>query len=159
VAGMDGFLAKPMVAGELDATLARWAPVAAVPGTRPDPVAYPDEPAPDVLDATILRDLGALDRRAGAGQIAALVDRFATDAATRVRALRDAVQVGDGAETARIAHALRGSSATVGAFLVAERCARIEMSDTPVRTALAELPGLDADLAAASAALRAAFAG
>jgi two-component system sensor histidine kinase/response regulator len=162
-AGMDGFLAKPMVAGELDAVLARWAPVAPAdpPAAAPPAaaaVAYPDEPVVDVIDPTILRDLGALDRRAASGQIAALVDRFATDAATRLRALRDAVQVGDDTETARIAHSLRGSSATVGAFHVADRCARIEMSRTPARTALAELAGLDTDLAAASAALRASFA-
>jgi signal transduction histidine kinase/DNA-binding response OmpR family regulator/HPt (histidine-containing phosphotransfer) domain-containing protein len=163
VAGMDGFLAKPMVGEELDAVLARYAPepvatVADEPAARA-PVAYPDEPAVAVLDPTVVRDLTALDRRAGPGQIAALVERFAADAATRVRALRDAVQVGDDPEVTHLAHALRGSSATVGARLIAERCARIETSATPCATARDELAGLDDDLAAATRALREVFAG
>ncbi len=153
--GMDGFLAKPFVANQLDALLARWAPV---PSASEPTTPYPEEPASAVLDEAVVRDLGALDRRAGEGKVAELVARFAADAATRVGDLRDAVAAADEASARQVAHSLRGSSATIGAYRVARRCQQVEESPTPCRTAAEELQGIEADLAEATDALQEEFA-
>ena len=138
-AGMDDVLPKPLRPRDVEAVVARWAGRA----SRPAPV----------LDASTVAAVVEVTRTAGGDVAAELVERYETQARDRVDALVAAREAGDDATARGVAHSLRGSSATLGATVVAERCARIEVDGV----AGADLDALAADVEAAITALRAAF--
>jgi HPt (histidine-containing phosphotransfer) domain-containing protein len=166
-AGMDDYLAKPVDAAALEATLVRWvpAPVARlVQGLVPQPLAVtggtpPTGPATvaalDQDRIAILRELGPDD---GRGLLPEAVAAFRRGLPERVAALQAAVDDGDGPALAQAAHALKGSAANIGAAAVAGICAELERlgrggtadgGDPLVRRLEAELHRLDAELDAA----------
>lgn len=55
-----------------------------------------------------------------------LVDEFLADAPVQLAAMRAAVEQGDAAELVRPAHTLKGTSANLGAALLAAECRAIE---------------------------------
>ena len=55
-----------------------------------------------------------------------LIDLYLADTSRRVDAMRDALTTTDGLLLARAAHALKGSSSTLGAGQVAESCEELE---------------------------------
>jgi CheY-like chemotaxis protein len=121
-AGMDDFVAKPIKVAELAAALERC-----IDGNRPDPpavVAGLCENA--VLDATILAGLRELEDDAGSGMLDDLVSSFLRDAEARLEALRAAVGNGDTEAVRKLSHSLRGSSANLAAFGMADLCAELE---------------------------------
>lgn len=134
-AGMDDYLAKPVDAAALEATLARWVPESEsqpVPQHAPHPLAVtgvraPAGPeAPPVLDQdrlAILRDLGPGD---GLGMLPEAVAAFRRELPGRLAALQAAVNDGDGPGLATAAHALKGAAANIGAAQVAGTCAELE---------------------------------
>jgi signal transduction histidine kinase/DNA-binding response OmpR family regulator/HPt (histidine-containing phosphotransfer) domain-containing protein len=133
-AGMDDFLSKPVVPDLLESTLARWVPAARdTAGDR-------------------LREL--VEEGIAPALVLAIVDRFASSATQGADALAVAARAGDAAETARLAHALRGSAANVGLSALAELCAGLEEAgrggEVPDQEALA---ALDAEVSAAVARL------
>jgi hypothetical protein len=154
-AGMDDYLAKPVDAAALEATLARWVPepeAPLVPEPLPHalavtggaPTAGPETiPALDQDRLAILRELGPDDGRGLPAHVAAV---------------QAAVNDGDGPALAQAAHALKGAAANIGAAAVARVCAGLEglsRDGTPdggnalVRSLTAELDRLDAELDAA----------
>jgi CheY-like chemotaxis protein/HPt (histidine-containing phosphotransfer) domain-containing protein len=145
-AGMDDFLAKPVRNEELAAVLARWAPDAGHAGH-----AGHTGHANGVLDPDIVEGLRALARRGGAGPLREILARFGDDAVSRVDAMRSAYADRDAATIAALAHSLKGSSATVGAHRVAERCDVIERGGVAVEV----LDTLADEVGAAVEALRA----
>jgi two-component system sensor histidine kinase/response regulator len=90
-------------------------------------------------------DRALLDRlRAGADGadlVRSLVEEFLEEAESRVEALTRAAG-GDAERVRREAHALRGSSATIGANRLADVCAQLERS--AVTGAVGDEPGLAA---------------
>jgi HPt (histidine-containing phosphotransfer) domain-containing protein len=72
--------------------------------------------------------LGVLRDGADDGFVEHLVAAFGDDAAARLAAIRDAIVAGDAAALTRAAHALKGSSASLGASVLAALCARLEAS-------------------------------
>lgn len=62
------------------------------------------------------------------GTVARLVEMFATGAPARLAALDAAITAPDLGEVERLAHALRGSAANLGAFAVADALAAIELA-------------------------------
>ena len=133
-AGMDGFLAKPLDATELEAAVERFGrpsrPVR--PSVPPAPLA--DERA--VLDPErlgILRGLGA----PGGGLLAAAAGAFATASPLVLQTIRAAVGNGDQLGLRRAAHEIAGAAANLGAARVADLARRIEGAATG---------GVDADL-------------
>ena len=60
------------------------------------------------------------------GLFAELTTLFTEDAPRTVAELRTAIQASDAAEVARLAHALKGSSATLGASAMSATCAALE---------------------------------
>ena len=146
-AGMDDYVAKPVPRDWLDATLSRWlddGPLhAAVAGK-------------EVLDREVVEQLREIDD-SGTG-MRNLAELFSRTALERSGELDRAVDEGDGDAIARMAHSLRGSSASFGGQRVAALCAAIEEAvgrdDIPAAAALcrqlpAELAQLGAELARA----------
>jgi HPt (histidine-containing phosphotransfer) domain-containing protein len=82
-----------------------------------------DEPGePPTLDPTIFEDLQTL----GPEFLAGLVSTYLETAPERLQRLRDAVRAADLDTVARLAHALKGSSAAMAAQHLAALCADIE---------------------------------
>jgi signal transduction histidine kinase/CheY-like chemotaxis protein/HPt (histidine-containing phosphotransfer) domain-containing protein len=166
-AGMDDYLAKPVDAAALEATLARWVPepeARLVPGPLPQPLAVTGGapaagadtiPALDQDRLAILRDLGPDD---GRGLLPEAVAAFRRGLPAHVAGVQAAVNDGDGPALAQAAHALKGAAANIGAAAVARICAGLEAlgrdgtpdgGNTLVRSLAAELNRLDAELDAA----------
>jgi signal transduction histidine kinase/CheY-like chemotaxis protein len=114
-AGMDGYLAKPLRAKDLEAELAR------VLGPGEGPAGDPP-PGPGILD----RD-GLLARVDGDRELLReLAAIFAEEAPLQLAAIRQAVWTGDPAAVAWTAHALTGCASNVGGLIVAELSGRLE---------------------------------
>jgi len=114
-AGMDGYVAKPLRAQDLEAEIDRvlGAQVRSVTGSRP-PSAGLDRAgllARVEGDRELLRDLASI---------------FAEEAPVQLSAIREAVWRGDSAAVAWAAHALTGCAANVGGLTVAELSGRLE---------------------------------
>jgi two-component system, sensor histidine kinase and response regulator len=115
--GMDDYLAKPFTAGELDAALGRVitrrqrSRVGAVRRARRE----------GVLDRSRLAAISRSDP-AAAEQ---LRNVFLRGARERIAALGSPEVQADGATVRALAHALKGSSATIGATRLAQACDRL----------------------------------
>jgi signal transduction histidine kinase/CheY-like chemotaxis protein len=113
-AGMDDYLAKPLRREELGAVLDRWlspsletaAPAAAAGA------AVGEDPGVDEALLAELRELGAGEE---ARFLDDLLDAFVRENTERVRALHEALDRDDVAAVRRLAHALKGSTANIGA--------------------------------------------
>ena len=161
-AGMDDYLAKPVDAAALEATLLHWVPEPEgrlVPGLVPQPLAVTGgapvaAPALDQDRIAILRELGPED---GRGLLPEAAAAFRRELPARIAALQAAVDDGDGPALVQAAHALKGSAANIGAAAVAGLCAELEglgRGGTPgggalLRRLATELHRLDAELDAA----------
>jgi CheY-like chemotaxis protein len=129
-AGMDGFLAKPVTADALIRTVSEWmedpphevasAPVAPAPAPVPPATqSGPPDLEREVLDAA----LGEIGDASLGPELARLFDQESRGA---LAGLRAALADRDGADVARAAHGLKGSSSTLGAARVAALAAKIE---------------------------------
>jgi two-component system sensor histidine kinase/response regulator len=111
-AGMDDYLAKPIVERELARVLERFAP----PGAAPPP-----------LDPEVLEGLRELSR--GTDQFLREIGAiYLDDAPRRMDEARAAAARGDAPALASAVHALKSASGNVGAEIVRKLCARIETS-------------------------------
>jgi PAS domain S-box-containing protein len=106
-AGMDGYLTKPVDVDALRALLGE--------ATRIEAVGDP-------LDRARLETVGALGPRF----LGEMIGLFDTSLAERLPLLHAAVSAGELSRVAAIAHELRGSSATVGARVLAELLDEVE---------------------------------
>jgi two-component system sensor histidine kinase/response regulator len=138
-AGMDDYLSKPFSRERLAATLGRWLlvaaeaptearpasmPSAAAPGPAPAgaPGAMSDGPInPSALDA--IRKLGGLRNASLANQV---IGAYLADTPPRFAQLRAAAEAGDAEALRQAAHALKSSSANVGAERLAALCKELE---------------------------------
>jgi two-component system sensor histidine kinase/response regulator len=134
-AGMDDYLAKPVLVGDLDAVLARWLPVdrpGDPPGGPPDPPEAPAaaaaEPAADVLDRDRIAALMELDQDGqGSRLLTRLAAAFLAGAPADLAGLRAAVARGDAAAVGDVAHHLKGAAATLGSGAVVDLCEDLEL--------------------------------
>ena len=126
-AGMDDYVAKPVSREDLAAVLRRWIPpgqpeeVRQEGATEAVPAAAlaagAGEPAPDGApeDETVdRRVLENLEKSGGTELVGKLIGIFLEEATSRLAALREAVHGGEAAEVGRLAHALKGSCASMG---------------------------------------------
>ncbi|HTR98096.1 MAG TPA: ATP-binding protein, partial [Bacteroidota bacterium] len=132
-AGMDDYLPKPVTQEALEQLLAKWDLVLAKAGANPP--APQGEEGLDPEKVAELRELGADD---GPAWLETLVRSFLRDSAGRVEKLRDAVAGGDVRSFEEVAHALKGSSATLGVtpmHAIAERLQALGRAGTIAATA------------------------
>jgi CheY-like chemotaxis protein len=129
-AGMDDYVSKPVRAGELEEVLERWTKQE---GSKPEVKGPLDESggdpanhAVDVLDHEVLRGLRELQGEEEPDLLVELVEDFFEDAASRLKELREAVNKGKAAAIERSAHALKGSSGSLGARRMAEICSELQ---------------------------------
>ena len=140
--GMDDFLSKPIRPPVLRDMLARWlTPASSAP-------AHAEAPQSDDELESIQELLGD-----NFSELAAL---FQNDSAKRHSELHDAASRRDAAEASRIAHALSGSTAAVGAHALAALCKKLEMQATTgsLDDIEAKLAAIDAEYARIDAKLR-----
>ncbi|MBK7673877.1 MAG: response regulator [Candidatus Accumulibacter sp.] len=137
-AGMDDYLSKPFTRERLTAALARWLPVAAEQAAEPRPASMPLATAPgpapagapaatsggpinpNALDA--IRKLGG---PGNASLVNKVIDAYLADTPPRFAQLR--ADAGDAEALRQAAHALKSSSANVGAEQLAALCKELEM--------------------------------
>ncbi len=125
-AGMDGFLAKPIREADLDAVLAFSAAHADVAEASE---AGPDSPALRITEADGIRewvDCMAASTPGDRRRIATVLHNFAERLPDTLHRMDQAAIAGDGRSLARLAHSLKGSSATLGANHFAALCADLE---------------------------------
>jgi CheY-like chemotaxis protein len=133
----DGFLLKPIEPEHLSELLAseQTGTESALPDRPPtgavepiDPAVSPVDPI-DPIDPVVLGKLTAMMPDSAVREIYAAV---ASDLKTRLATLQAAMDAGDGAEVARIAHAIKGGCAMVGLSGARDAAARLETSNVPV---------------------------
>jgi two-component system sensor histidine kinase/response regulator len=120
-AGMNGFLAKPFTLAQLHGLLARWlphtstAPTLEVTLRRTDASSEtmpPDSGAINMRQLETLREIGS---RAGKDLVTGLLHRFLEAADGRMSEIETAISERDGQRLGRAAHALKSSTANLGA--------------------------------------------
>jgi two-component system sensor histidine kinase/response regulator len=165
-AGMDDYIAKPVLVRGVQAALSRWlggeatAPQTSASADPADP-AEPAEPARDVLDPDRWAELGQLDSAGnGSGFLRMLVDCFLARAPADLASLRAAVERGDAMAIHHVAHRLKGAAATLGSPGMVNLCQELEGLATTAGLAPArELLGcLEQELAGVASALDVAVA-
>ncbi|MEO8379279.1 MAG: ATP-binding protein [Acidobacteriota bacterium] len=114
--GMDDHVAKPVQLQTLSQAIERWLP-------REDPTAL--MLAAPALDASVIDELRSL-AEGDPSFLAEVATLYVQESATRLAHLQSAAADADLEALATHAHALRGSSANVGALEVAEACRDLE---------------------------------
>jgi signal transduction histidine kinase/CheY-like chemotaxis protein/HPt (histidine-containing phosphotransfer) domain-containing protein len=156
--GATDYLTKPFdiprLLAVIDGTGGLQQPAPAV--SRP-----PTDAGAEPLDPTIIESLHELgrDSAVGAAGIRSLVTTFLDDSASRLADLRVALGRGDTDGTERLAHSLAGSSANVGAHVLAAGCRELEERARAgtLDDATGLWPQVDEAFTDAHAALRAEF--
>ena len=128
-AGMSDFLAKPFTREQLQMALLRWLPAPSHPGdveTAPESTAPVVETAMTAVNRRVLDSLRELDPAGGMGLACQVVQTYLESAPPRLLQVEDAVACGDGKLLGQAAHALKSSSANVGAETLAELYRELE---------------------------------
>ncbi len=130
-AGMDDYIGKPVRPESLDGVIARIPTLAIADGRAAgNPIEAGGEPAdgdapadelPPIFDASLLADVCGDDQETRRQ----LVELFLGQAASQVEQLAAALAAGDKGSVERVAHGLKGSSATMGAMRLADVSDRI----------------------------------
>lgn len=130
-AGMDDFISKPFKRDILAEVLKRWrtgtfevtAPIAKISSTVVRPHA---ERNSSCIEPEALRQIAELDPESGNELVCSVIDTYIDNTNTLIRELRSAGKIKDSEAVARVAHALKSSSANVGANRLAKLCSSIE---------------------------------
>jgi CheY-like chemotaxis protein len=149
-AGMDDYLAKPVQVEDLVTALERWAPFdgslpaeSTVSAAAPPEAVKVDDRLPD-LDQAVIRGLRELG---GIALVDELVSLFHDEVVRYLAELDQAFDDHDPVAVRKIAHALSGSSANLGASRVAADAATLEQlaADGDLEPAHALIAGLATD--------------
>ncbi|GAB3660172.1 CHASE domain-containing hybrid sensor histidine kinase/response regulator [Ramlibacter alkalitolerans] len=130
-AGMDDYIAKPILPVSVQQLIERWAPQRG---------AAAGEVADTLIDDAILKELSALDEPGSPSVVRGLITDYLNEAPAALSAMKQHLHHADMDELRRRAHKLAGTSASLGAKGVAEVCYRIEHSVAAGETSV--LPGL-----------------
>lgn len=124
-AGMDDYLSKPAQLAGLRSMLQKWLPRTVDPG--PDPESPPNSSSPDPI-VKVPVDISALKKLVGddAAVISELLRTFRIDSENIATELTNSCINGHLERAANMAHTLKSSARTVGAFKMGELCADIE---------------------------------
>jgi CheY-like chemotaxis protein len=154
-AGMDDHIGKPVEPEQLYAVLLRWLPRPAAPGLAD--VTAPAAQSDEVTLRQTLDGIAGIDLEVGLryarGKLTSYVrflTLFAQGHADDLVALRRHLAIGALDEAQRLAHALKGAAATLGALAVCLRAQELETAlgaRAPRADIEARIAALDADLA------------
>ncbi|MDS4039928.1 MAG: response regulator [Candidatus Competibacter sp.] len=147
VAGMDDYLSKPFARADLAAILRRWLPV---PNPVDPPAATNDLPASSVelesrIDRGVLDQIRTLERQGAAGLLARVIGLYLHGTPPLIERMKETVATSDAESLQAAAHALKSSSANVGAMNLHGLCRDLEsqarqwqLADTAAWVALVE---------------------
>ena len=124
-AGMDDYLAKPVLRPALQDKLAQWVPIAGADAGAAVSVPAPTENGSAAFDPVVLEQLRSVGRPED-DLVAELLSIFLEQLDAIVAELVAAVEAGDDARVLAAAHNLKGSSANLGATAFSEVAALIE---------------------------------
>ncbi|NMQ29567.1 response regulator [Candidatus Accumulibacter phosphatis] len=136
-AGMDDYLSKPFSRERLLATLRRWLPLATSTETPAAPSATPVAKPVTAEQTTAASGEGPINPRAldairrlpgpnGAALVNKVVGAYLADTPRRLAQMHAAAAAGDAETLRKAAHALKSSSANVGAEQLATLCRELE---------------------------------
>ncbi len=128
-AGMDDYISKPVTMKRLREVLEFWIPAAETPmGDIEQPVAIEPIPEPEVLDRRMLAQLYELqdDSSDEPHIVLMMIDIFLRDTPDVMERIRNAIAQENSHALRQAAHSLKGTSATLGATLLAAHCQALE---------------------------------
>jgi CheY-like chemotaxis protein len=125
-AGVDGTLARPVDAGDLDVVLATAAAYADVRLAGAGPLPGPDDGEPAMIRACVEVIAGPDAEPGDRRRLAEILHNFADRLPGLLERMDEAAASGDTRSLARLAHSLKASSATFGANRFAALCADLE---------------------------------
>jgi CheY-like chemotaxis protein/HPt (histidine-containing phosphotransfer) domain-containing protein len=117
-AGMDDYIAKPILPVTVQALIERWSPQQRARAAA--------DSGDGLLDEGILKELAALDDADAPSILRGLLGDYLNETPAALSAIKQHLQNGQSGEIGRRAHKLGGTSASLGAKAVAEVCYRIE---------------------------------
>jgi len=117
-AGMDDYIAKPILPAAVQALIERW-------GHR-DAAPLPEASDTPLIDDGVVSELAALDEPGTPSMMQGLLKDYLRETPASVSAIKQHCQQRDAGELSRRAHKLAGVSASLGASGVADACRRIE---------------------------------
>ncbi|HEY5915405.1 MAG TPA: response regulator [Verrucomicrobiae bacterium] len=122
-AGMDDYIAKPIRVGDLQAALERWG-CHKLKKTEPAQTPPAQDPQSELLDQTILEELGGLPAADGLTMLQELVDLFMENAPKRLALIRQ--HLAEPSNLAFHAHALKSMSLNLGAISIIHLAHQLE---------------------------------
>jgi signal transduction histidine kinase/CheY-like chemotaxis protein/HPt (histidine-containing phosphotransfer) domain-containing protein len=126
-AGMDDYIAKPFTKLQLAAALRRWTDTEA--RTGPSEASQPAQLSPPggaVLSEDVIAQMRELDPDGSKGLLSRVISSYVAEAPKLIEALRTAIEAADSNRTKELAHALKSSSALIGAARVSAVAAGLE---------------------------------
>jgi CheY-like chemotaxis protein len=118
-AGMDDYISKPVKVEELQMVLERST------SFRPEPTQI-NSGGLEILDRNVMDGLRQLQDQSYPNLINDLIDNFLKDATEKVEAIITAFRDRQSEDIVKLAHSLKGSSATLGGRQFSALCAEIE---------------------------------
>jgi len=125
-AGMDRYLSKPFTSDQLFQVLESCMPGAAPPELRTQTIA--SRTVEGILDRESLGRIRALHRPGGPNLLAKVLGLYSSSSLSLIDSLRAAALAQDGEGMRQAAHALKSSSANVGALAFADLCKDVEQA-------------------------------
>ena len=135
-AGMDDFLSKPFRYDELTSVILRWLPDRA-DDVHTEAPADSEEITDDVLDHEIVERLRGLRRPDRPDFFAGLVEMYLEQSTSQVQQLLAGRAHPEAASIVQVAHALRGTSANLGAIAMVALLGEVEQHASHGRVAAA----------------------
>jgi len=166
-AGMDDYIAKPVMPEDLAAMIDKWVEIIERPRDLP-PKPLSLEASIEaagkgsrasttvVLDEAVLADLREYQSPGEPDFVTELIGIFGEDLTSRLAQISAGLQAGDAKRVREAAHALKGASGELGARRMREICERLELS--AAQGSIADAPAMARELEDEAVQVRAALA-